>query len=87
MMFADRSIINVHYPKDHNNSNFTVICSSLNTKSVEEAQKDRIGKDVIMTNHLNYINLNETYGEHASIKCQWTSITAHELEGFASQQL
>ena len=87
MMFADRSIINVYYPKDNSANDFTVISSSLDTEQVEIAHKDKIGKDVKMTNYLNYVNLKEQFSDTGSACCQWTSITAHDLNGFAHETL
>ena len=87
MMFADRSLINVYYPKENKeNNSYTVISSSMDTEMVCQIHKDKIGKDVVMSNHLNYVHLREC----TLIKgpaCQWTSITSHDLEGYAHQTL
>ena len=88
MMYADRSLINVYYPKDNRDGSFAVISSSMDTKHVETAQKDKIGKDVLMTNHLNYVHLKETFITNpARPACIWTSVTSHELEGYAHKEL
>ena len=86
MMFADRSIINVYYPKDNRDGSYTSITSSMDTENVVATHRDRIGKDVLMSNYLNYVHLKECTLVKGPA-CQWTSITAHELEGYASAEL
>ena len=86
-MFADRAIINVYYDYTESYGHYCCISSSLDTEHLEKANFERLRKYVIMTNYLNYTELKEARQADGSIICHWTTITAHDLNGYANRTL
>ena len=88
MMYSDRSIINVYYPLENEDGSHTSISSSINTAARAAAIASMINKDVLISNHLNYVNVKETVlSNPARPACKWVSVTSHDLEGCAHQEL
>ena len=86
-MFADRAIINVYYDYTEGYGHYCCISSSLDTEHLEKANFERLRKYVIMTNYLNYTDLKEVKQPDGTTLCHWTTITAHDMNGYANSQL
>ena len=86
-MFADRATINVYYDCTDGYGHYCCISSSLDTAHLEAANAERLKKYVIMTNYLNYTELREVKQADGSTLCHWTSITAHDMNGYANASL
>ena len=73
---TNRSMLNAFYFNDDSDGSYWQCSSSQGNEALYEQYKSKVGKNVIATNYMGYINLKDT-----DAGCEWSSINMVDLGG------
>lgn len=72
---SNRAIPIIYYLVENHDDSVVLVDSSKNSSAFQRLHQSKIGKDVVATNHLNYVKLTPT-----ADGCDWVSVQCLDLD-------